>query len=38
MIEKPVAMRLLGMIEALKTHEQDPTTRELSFLPSPLAA
>ncbi len=31
-------MRLLGMIEALKTQEQDPTNRELSFPPSPLGA
>jgi IstB-like ATP binding protein len=31
MIEKLVAMRLLGMIEALKTQEQDPAARELSF-------
>ena len=32
MIEKLVAMRLLGMAEALKAQEQDPTARELSFL------
>jgi DNA replication protein DnaC len=32
MIEKLAAMRLLGMAEALKTQEQDPATRELSFL------
>src|SRR5580704_6622103 len=31
MIEKLAAMRLLGMVEALKTQEQDPATRELSF-------
>jgi hypothetical protein len=31
MIEKLAAMRLLGMVEALKTQEQDPTARELSF-------
>jgi hypothetical protein len=31
MIEKLVAMRLLGMIEALKAQEQDPSARELSF-------
>jgi DNA replication protein DnaC len=31
MIEKPAAMRLLGMIEALKAQEQDPSARELSF-------
>lgn len=30
-IEKLAAMRLLGMIEALKTQEQDPAARELSF-------
>jgi len=24
-------MRLLGMVEALKTQEQDPSARELSF-------
>ena len=32
MIEKLVAMRLLGMAEALKAQEQDPSARELSFL------
>jgi hypothetical protein len=32
MIEKLAAMRLLGMVEALKTQEQDPSARELSFL------
>jgi DNA replication protein DnaC len=32
MMEKLTAMRLLGMAEAMKTQEQDPTTRELSFL------
>src|SRR5215813_14776575 len=32
MIEKLAAMRLLGMVEALKAQEQDPSTRELSFL------
>src|SRR5271156_2837591 len=31
MIEKLAAMRLLGMLEALKTQEQDPAARELSF-------
>jgi hypothetical protein len=31
MIEKLAAMRLLGMVEALKTQEQDPTAREPSF-------
>src|SRR5580704_5473813 len=31
MIEKLAAMRLLGVVEALKTQEQDPATRELSF-------
>jgi DNA replication protein DnaC len=32
MIEKMLALRLLGMVEALKTQEQDATSRELSFL------
>jgi len=32
MIEKLAAMRLVGMVEALKTQEQDPSARELSFL------
>ena len=32
MMEKLTAMRLLGMVDALKTQEQDPATRELSFL------
>jgi DNA replication protein DnaC len=32
MIEKLVAMRLLGMADALKAQEQDPSARELSFL------
>jgi DNA replication protein DnaC len=32
MMEKLVAMRLLGMVDALKTQEQDPASRELSFL------
>ena len=32
MLEKLTAMRLLGMLEALKTQEQDPAARELSFL------
>jgi hypothetical protein len=32
MIEKLVAMRLMGMVEALKTQEQDAASRELSFL------
>lgn len=32
MIEKMLAMRLLGMVEALKTQEQDAASRELSFL------
>jgi DNA replication protein DnaC len=32
MIEKLAAMRLLGMVEAWKAQEQDPSTRELSFL------
>ncbi len=32
MMEKLTAMRLLGIVEALKTQEQDPASRELSFL------
>jgi hypothetical protein len=32
MIEKLAAMRLLGMAEALKAQEQDPSARELSSL------
>src|SRR5271156_3881890 len=32
MIEKLLAMRLHGMAESLKTQEQDPSARELSFL------
>ena len=32
MIEKLVAMHLMGMVEALKTQEQDAASRELSFL------
>ena len=32
MIEKMLALRLLGMVEALKTQEQDTASRELSFL------
>ena len=32
MMEKLLAMRLQGMADALKTQEQDPSTRELSFL------
>src|SRR5260221_7604899 len=32
MMEKLTAMRLLGMVDALKTQDQDPATRELSFL------
>jgi len=32
MMEKLTAMRLLGMADALKTQEQDPSSRELSFL------
>jgi DNA replication protein DnaC len=32
MIEKLLAMRLNGMAESLKTQEQDPAARELSFL------
>jgi len=32
MMEKLTAMRLLGMVDALKAQEQDPAARELSFL------
>ena len=32
MTDKLAAMRHLGMAEALKAQEQDPTARELSFL------
>jgi DNA replication protein DnaC len=32
MTEKMLALRLLGMVEALKTQEQDAASRELSFL------
>jgi len=32
LLEKLVAMRLQGMVEALKTQEQDTTAHELSFL------
>src|SRR5215472_3855315 len=32
MIEKLLALRLLGMVEALKTQEQDAASRELSFM------
>ena len=32
MMEKLTAMRLLGMVDALKLQEQDPNSRELSFL------
>jgi DNA replication protein DnaC len=32
MIEKLVSMRLLGMVEASKTQEQDAASRELSFV------
>jgi DNA replication protein DnaC len=32
MMEKLMAMRLLGMVDALKAQEQDPASRELSFL------
>jgi hypothetical protein len=32
MIEELAAMRLLGMADALKAQEQDPSARELSFL------
>ena len=32
MMEKLTAMRLIGMADALKAQEQDPASRELSFL------
>jgi len=32
MMEKLTAMRLLGMVDALKAQEQNPAARELSFL------
>src|ERR1700687_2809367 len=32
MMEKLTAMRLLGMVDALKAQEQDPASRELNFL------
>ena len=32
MLEKLTAMRLIGMADALKSQEQDPAARELSFL------
>jgi len=32
MIEKLLAMRLHGMVEGLKTQEQDAAARELAFL------
>ena len=32
MMGKLTAMRLTGMVDALKTQEQDPAARELSFL------
>lgn len=32
MLEKLTAMRLLGMVDALQRQEQDPASRELSFL------
>ena len=32
MIDKRTAMRLTGMVKALKNQQQDPATRELSFL------
>src|SRR5579859_4639296 len=35
MMEKLTTMRLLGMADALKTQEQDPASRELSFLERP---
>ena len=38
MMEKLTAMRLLGMVDALKTQEQDPAARELRFLGTAWAA
>jgi hypothetical protein len=32
MMNKLTAMRLLGMVDGLKAQEQDPASRELSFL------
>jgi hypothetical protein len=32
LVEKLLAMRLLGMVDALKAQEQDRTVNELSFL------
>ena len=32
MMEKLTAMRLLGMVDALKTQQQDLASQELSFL------
>lgn len=32
MMEKMTAMRLVGMVDALKAQEQDPASREMSFL------
>ena len=32
MMEKLTAMRLLGMLDALRAQEQDPASHELSFL------
>jgi hypothetical protein len=32
MMDKLTAMRLLGMVDALKAQEQDPAAGELSFL------
>jgi hypothetical protein len=32
MTEKLAAMRLVGMVDALKAQEQDPAARERSFL------
>jgi DNA replication protein DnaC len=32
MLERLMAMRLLGIVDALKAQEQDPASRELSFL------
>jgi hypothetical protein len=38
MMEKLLAMRLHGMADALKTQEQDPGARELSFAVSSSSA
>jgi hypothetical protein len=37
MMEKMTAMRLLGMVDALKAQEQDPTAHEASFRRKPVS-